>query len=301
MFIVFGLRLSLSLALSHSSFLSWYAWLTLARLFINIVVVRTPSRSRDSSPDPPIKPQRGRPPNGTKPWYLNRFKGVRKRRNVRGFLVEIRPPRWKKTIWLGTYNTDEEAAGAFDAGLFYTKKKIRYNFPMLAKSFPPLPEDLALDREEDAEKIKEFVKAQAAQAAAKIKSMNIVSETTDNSRSPINICNEAENNYNDRVVENTSHIPSCQESAQPADLTSHDFCVDQYAHNLLCDQPDFDQYALQDMIHDYLNYHQFTPLVPYAPMPSFGDAVTDLNVGDMADHGVSRMLPSNLDLDSEDY
>lgn len=44
------------------------------------------------------------------------FRGVRTRKGVKGFLVEIRPPRWKRTIWLGTYSTDVEAAGAFDAG-----------------------------------------------------------------------------------------------------------------------------------------------------------------------------------------
>lgn len=46
------------------------------------------------------------------------FKGVRTRKGVKGFLVEIRPPKWRKTIWLGTYNTSVEAAGAYDAGQY---------------------------------------------------------------------------------------------------------------------------------------------------------------------------------------
>lgn len=43
----------------------------------------------------------------------------------------------------------------------------------------------------------------------KIKSMNIVFEIIDNLRFFINICNEVENNYNDRVVENISYIFLC--------------------------------------------------------------------------------------------
>lgn len=54
-----------------------------------------------------------RGPNG---GVHHEFKGVRTRKGVKGFLVEIRPPKWKKTIWLGTYNTSVEAAGAYDAG-----------------------------------------------------------------------------------------------------------------------------------------------------------------------------------------
>lgn len=83
--------------------------------------------------------QRGRPPNGSRVGPVG-FKGVRQRKGVRGFLVEIRPPKWKKTIWLGTYNSDREAAGAYDAGIFYTNKKTKYNFPSLERTFPPLPQ-----------------------------------------------------------------------------------------------------------------------------------------------------------------
>lgn len=53
---------------------------------------------------------------------------------------------------------DEEVVGVFDVGLFYIKKKIRYNFLMFVKLFFLLFEDLVFDCEEDVEKIKEFVK-----------------------------------------------------------------------------------------------------------------------------------------------
>lgn len=88
---------------------------------------------------------------------------------MRGFLVEIRPPKWKRTIWLGTYNTDREAAGAYDAGIFYTHKKTKYNFPDLEGTFPPLPSQLRLDNADDSEEIKTFVQKEARLAAQKVK------------------------------------------------------------------------------------------------------------------------------------
>lgn len=100
------------------------------------------------------------------------FKGVRTRRGVKGFLVEIRPPKWKKTIWLGTYNTDVEAAGAFDAGVFYTNKpNTKYNFRALEAGFPPLPSHLSLDRPDNMDEIKCFVQRQAKLAAAAARGM----------------------------------------------------------------------------------------------------------------------------------
>lgn len=100
------------------------------------------------------------------------FRGVRTRRGVKGFLVEIRPPKWKKTIWLGTYNTDVEAAGAFDAGVFYTNKpNTKYNFRALEAAFPPLPSHLSLDRPDNMDEIKYFVQRQAKLAAAAARRM----------------------------------------------------------------------------------------------------------------------------------
>ncbi|CAM6046745.1 unnamed protein product [Sphagnum compactum] len=102
------------------------------------------------------------------------YNGVRTREGVRGFLVEIRPPRWKKTIWLGTYDTAIEAAAAHDAGVFYTNKpKRKYNLfhninPALC--LPPLPAHLNIrDSSPQArEDIKNFVKEQAASVASQV-------------------------------------------------------------------------------------------------------------------------------------
>jgi hypothetical protein len=102
------------------------------------------------------------------------YNGVRTREGVRGFLVEIRPPRWKKTIWLGTYDTVIEAAAAHDAGVFYTNKpKRKYNLfhninPALY--FPPLPAHLNIrdSSPQVREDIKNFVKQQAASVASQV-------------------------------------------------------------------------------------------------------------------------------------
>ncbi|KAH9540266.1 hypothetical protein CY35_15G102800 [Sphagnum magellanicum] len=107
------------------------------------------------------------------------YNGVRTRRGVKGFLVEIRPPKWKKTIWLGTYNTAVEAAAAHDAGAFYTDKpKKKFNFCNHGAmfSFPPLPSYIGdhLRNNFDSssspqvmEDFKAFVKKQATLAASK--------------------------------------------------------------------------------------------------------------------------------------
>jgi hypothetical protein len=102
-----------------------------------------------------------------RPRPSRQYRGVRVRPGVKGFLVEIRPRRWKKTIWLGTYTTSPEAARAFDAGIFYTRKNIPFNFQESEGTFPPLPEHLSIANSdpEVMDQIKWFVKEQAQKAA----------------------------------------------------------------------------------------------------------------------------------------
>ncbi|CAM6043024.1 unnamed protein product [Sphagnum compactum] len=101
------------------------------------------------------------------------YRGVRVRPGVKGFLVEIRPKGWKKTIWLGTYPTSLEAARAYDAGIFYTGKSIPYNFQESKDSFSPLPEHLSLDDSdpEIMDQITFFVKVKAREAARRGKAL----------------------------------------------------------------------------------------------------------------------------------
>ncbi|XP_024402755.1 uncharacterized protein [Physcomitrium patens] len=71
------------------------------------------------------------------------FRGVRHRPELNKWVTEIRPTSQKRKIWLGTYETPEEAARAYDVGIFYTKKKIPYNFedsPQQLQLYPIPPE-----------------------------------------------------------------------------------------------------------------------------------------------------------------
>ncbi len=67
------------------------------------------------------------------------YKGIRYRPELNRYISEIRPalPR-KRKIWLGTYKTAVEA-------VFYTGKKIGYNFPEFVKNLPPLDDNLDQD------------------------------------------------------------------------------------------------------------------------------------------------------------
>jgi hypothetical protein len=122
------------------------------------------AQSSPSSSETTIKPENVEIASSENP---REYRGVRVRPGVKGFLVEIRPKRWKKTIWLGTYHTSPEAARAYDAGIFYTGKSVDYNFQESEGSFPPFPKHLSLDNFDPdvMEQSKVFVKEQAVEAA----------------------------------------------------------------------------------------------------------------------------------------
>ncbi|CAM6027025.1 unnamed protein product [Sphagnum balticum] len=76
---------------------------------------------------------------GTAATPRTRFKGIRQKENR--WISEIRPSCSKKTVWLGTYKTQEEAALAYDAGIFYYQKfAIPFNFPDSPKVLPAIKE-----------------------------------------------------------------------------------------------------------------------------------------------------------------
>ncbi|CAK9155184.1 unnamed protein product [Ilex paraguariensis] len=59
----------------------------------------------------------------------SKYKGVRKRKWGK-YVSEIRLPNSRERIWLGSYDTPEKAARAFDAALFCLRgRTAKFNFP----------------------------------------------------------------------------------------------------------------------------------------------------------------------------
>nr|AMT92115.1 dehydration-responsive element-binding protein 5-7 [Syntrichia caninervis] len=83
-----------------------------------------PRRRRDA-----LKKLVGKIVHSIVPESSSEYRGVRYRVELNKYVTEIRPSRSTKKIWLGTYDTAEEAARAFDIGNLCCKKNLPLNFP----------------------------------------------------------------------------------------------------------------------------------------------------------------------------
>lgn len=78
------------------------------------------------------------------------YRGVRYRAELKKWVSEIRPKKDKRKIWLGTYDTDKEAARAFDIGNLCCKKNLPLNFEDSPKLLKKISSKLSPDEARNA-------------------------------------------------------------------------------------------------------------------------------------------------------
>ncbi|WOH01872.1 hypothetical protein DCAR_0521258 [Daucus carota subsp. sativus] len=100
---------------------------------------------RSAPPPPPARPQR-------------KYRGVRQRPWGR-YAAEIRDPVMRKRLWLGTYDTPEEAAAVYDTAA------IKLKGPDAITNFPPPPDQVNTNISSPENKLVESATTPAAEPA----------------------------------------------------------------------------------------------------------------------------------------
>ncbi|GMI94954.1 hypothetical protein like AT1G19210 [Hibiscus trionum] len=76
-----------------------------------------------------VKPKPESPTHGEPSSSSSKYKGVRKRKWGK-WVSEIRLPNSRERIWLGSYDSPEKAARAFDAAQYCLRgNEVKFNFP----------------------------------------------------------------------------------------------------------------------------------------------------------------------------
>lgn len=165
---------------------------------------------------------------------MPQYRGVRYREELNKYVSEIRPTRCSKKIWLGTYDTAEEAARAFDIGNLCCNKDLPLNFEDSRNMLKKISSQLSPEESRSAI-------AKLAKEVARLYSTNPSSSGEIAKPEPVSQAAAA-------------HSEFVQFQAQP-----------QFVHYQT--QPQFVQYQTQPQFVQYQTHPQFVPYQAFQPQP----------------------------------